>query len=299
MKPARSNRCAYRALAILLAWLLPALALADAGMPFARGLLWKVERASSAVKPSFVFGTIHSEDPQVATAPAPVAAALAGSRIFMMEMLPDPETLLAVAQSMFSGEGNRLKAALGPAMFAKTVKALGERGIPEPVVDRMAPWAAVLALSMPKPRGGVPLDMALYSTAQSLGKPAFGIETAAEQTGVFSSLSNSEQLALLKDTIENLGQLEAALTELHRVYLTRDLAALVKLSEKYAPRDQTLARKINRALIELRNQRMAQRVEGELQKGGAFIAIGALHLPGEKGVLQLLQARGYRVSMLY
>jgi uncharacterized protein YbaP (TraB family) len=44
---------------------------------------------------------------------------------------------------------------------------------------------------------------------------------------------------------------------------------------------------------------MLERMEKRLQEGNAFIAVGALHLPGDKGLLKLLQARGYRVSALY
>lgn len=290
---------AFNALWLALACLAPGFAWADSTAAFTRGLLWKIERTSGSAKPSFVFGTIHSDDPQVATPPQPVAAALAGSRIFMMEMLPDAQALITVAQAMLGGEGTSLKAAIGPTHFSKAVKALSERGMPEPLVDRMAPWAAAVALNMPKPRGELPLDLALYAATQTQNKPALGIETAAEQTAVFSSLSSAEQIALLKETIDNLPQIEQAFGELHRVYLTRDLAAIVKLSERYAPRDQALARKMMSALLDTRNLRMVQRIEAELQKGGAFVAIGALHLPGEKGVLQLLHARGYRVTSVY
>lgn len=286
-------------LVLTLALLVSPLALADAGAAFSRGLLWKIERANSNIKPSFIFGTIHSEDPRVAIPPAPVTTALSAARIFIMEMVPDPQTMLAVAEVMFSGDGNSLKNTLEPSVFAKLVKALGERGIPDAVVERMAPWAAALALNMPKSRGGMALDLALYSTALSQNKPASGIETAAEQTGVFSALSQADQIALLKETIENLAQLEQAVGELHRVYLSRDLNAMVKLSGHYGPKDPALARRIMTSLIDLRNQRMAQRIDSELQKGGAFVAIGALHLPGDKGVLALLQARGYRLSVAY
>lgn len=284
---------------LVLLLLVPGLALADAAAPLTRGLLWKIERADLRVQPSFVFGTIHSEDPRVANPPVPVASALASSRVFMMELLPDPQTMIAVAESMFGGDGSSLKNAVGPSAFAKIVKALGERGIPDAVVDRMAPWAAALALNMPKSRGGVMLDLALYASAVAQNKPALGIETAAEQTSVFSVLSQSDQIALLKDMVENLSQLEQVMGELHRVYLTRDLAAMMKLSERYGPKDPALARRVMTSLIDVRNQRMAQRIDQELQKGGAFVAIGALHLPGAKGVLQILQSRGYRVSATY
>lgn len=277
----------------------PALCLADAGALFTRGLLWKVERSGSPNPPNYVFGTIHSDEPSVANPPPPAIAALTSSRLFMMELLPDAEALATVAQALFSGTGTSLKALLGPSLFAKAESALAERGIPRRAADRLAPWAAMVALSMPKPRNGLPLDLVLYAAAQSQNKPALGIETAAEQTAVFTSLSQSEQIALLKDTLDYLPQIDQAVVDMHRLYIARDLAAMVKLNDKYAPRDAALARKVMDALIDSRNQRMVQRIEGELQKGGAFVAVGALHLPGRKGVLNLLRLGGYRVSVVY
>ena len=51
--------------------------------------------------------------------------------------------------------------------------------------------------------------------------------------------------------------------------------------------------------IDTRNRIMAERMTERLNQGGAFIAIGALHLPGEKGLVSLLKARGYRVEAVY
>ena len=52
-------------------------------------------------------------------------------------------------------------------------------------------------------------------------------------------------------------------------------------------------------LLDRRNLRMADRMEERLQEGGAFVAVGALHLPGEKGILSLLNSKGYRLTRLY
>ena len=51
--------------------------------------------------------------------------------------------------------------------------------------------------------------------------------------------------------------------------------------------------------MQLRTYVMVDRMQPELGKGSAFFAIGAMHLAGEKGVLRLLEARGYRVEKIY
>jgi uncharacterized protein len=52
------------------------------------------------------------------------------------------------------------------------------------------------------------------------------------------------------------------------------------------------------ALIDQRNVRMVERMTPRLAAGGALIAVGARHLPGERGILSLLAERGYRISQV-
>jgi uncharacterized protein len=87
---------------------------------------------------------------------------------------------------------------------------------------------------------------------------------------------------------------------MHTAYVARDLAALSGLNDKYSMQgDAGLTHKINSALIDQRNQRMVQRMDSYLREGGAFVAVGALHMPGEQGLLSLLRKRGYRVISIY
>jgi len=60
--------------------------------------------------------------------------------------------------------------------------------------------------------------------------------------------------------------------------------------------DDELSAHLREKLIDQRNVRMAQRMEPFLKKGKAFIAVGALHLPGKNGLLQLLREKGFVVT---
>jgi uncharacterized protein YbaP (TraB family) len=63
--------------------------------------------------------------------------------------------------------------------------------------------------------------------------------------------------------------------------------------------DQRLADDLQRRLIRDRNRLMAERMQPYLEQGRAFVAVGALHLPGADGLLQLLQQRGYALQVVY
>ncbi len=258
----------------------------------AHGLLWEIGGTDSP--PSYLFGTMHSEDPGVIKLSPAVERAFTGSRQVILEVKLDPDALVAGSTAMLMTDGRRLPQIVGKPLFEQTVSALQSRGIPEAVAEIMKPWAAATALSMPAPVTGQVLDMVLYQRAQQAGKPLHGLETVAEQLAVFEGLPLDDQVALLRDAVEQFADSDAMQAELLADYKRQDLAAMMAVNEAaMASGDQRLAREFQRRLIVDRNQRMAERMEPWLQQGGAFIAVGALHLPGEQGLLRLLEQRGY------
>lgn len=262
-----------------------------------RGLLWRVEGAS---RPSFLFGTIHSEDPRVVELSAPVKSALDGAGRFVMELVPDEDVAAMLAARMVMTDGRSLKGLLGGAAYATAVSALGDRGVPPELVERLKPWAVVMMLSMPAPKGGLALDLVLLARAKERGEPAFGLETAQEQLSVFDGMPMSDQIEMARETLKQVDELPAMLDAVHNAYLSRDLGRLNEINLRYSKMGNTgLAERLMTRLLAQRNQRMAQRMETYLKQGNAFIAVGALHLPGREGLLNLLRQRGYRVTAVW
>ena len=82
-------------------------------------------------------------------------------------------------------------------------------------------------------------------------------------------------------------------------YLAGDLAGILELSREQLPNsDDGLHARLMTRLIDDRNRRFAARLGETLSAGSAFVAVGALHLPGEAGLVALLQAEGYRVTLV-
>lgn len=269
-----------------------------ADIAYGQGLLWKIEGGSA--RPSYLFGTMHSEDPRVLNLPAIVQTAFDKADIYVMEALLDENAMVTMTAAMLFSDGKNLQQVLSPATYAKTVAAMQAYGMPEAALPLMKPWAVAVSLSMPKPKTGVVLDLNLLQKAQAQSKQTAGLETVAEQVGTLDSLSLSEQVTMLEDTLRQLPKIERLLAEMHTAYLARDLKALSKISdEQIAQGDRALGKKMMLRLVTVRNQRMAERILPYLKQGNAFIAIGALHLPGDQGVLKLLSQRGYRISAVY
>jgi uncharacterized protein YbaP (TraB family) len=261
------------------------------------GLLWEITHPDSP--PSYLFGTMHSEDPGVISLAPAVERAFTESRQVILEVNMDASALVAGSAAMLLTDGRQLSGIIGKDLFEQTAAALQARGVPAVVTEHMKPWAAATALSLPVPVTGQVLDRVLYQRAQQEGKPIHGLETIAEQLEVFEGLPLDDQVALLRDAVEQVTGIDAMQAELLAAYKRQDLAAMMAINEAaMATGDQRLARDFQRRLIVDRNHRMVERMEPWLKQGGAFVAVGALHLPGEQGLIRQLSKRGYSVRVV-
>lgn len=287
-------------LVVLFLFLLAAITRAgtDTDTDKSHGLLWAVSRAG--VEPAYLFGTIHSEDPAVLQLAKPVQQAFDTAQSVVLEMLLDKEAMVYSSTAMLMLDGRSLSDIIGQPLFRQASTAIQSRGIPEVVLERMQPWAAAVTLSMPAPKTGQVLDAMLYQNALQQGKQVYGLETAREQLNMFESMSESDQIILLQDAVENFPDIDAIHAELLAAYRQRDLDGLMAISEASMQQgDQRLADDFQQRLVVDRNHRMADRMRQYLQQGNAFVAVGALHLPGEEGLLNLLEQQGYTVRRVY
>jgi len=265
-----------------------------------RGLLFRLDPAGAEQPSSWLFGTIHSSDPRVTQLPAPVQQAFDAAAVVMLEVVPDRAMLAAASAAMRLDPRDSLEELLPPGLYQTILAAFAERGMPAAAVERLQPWALLLVLSMPPASPEPVLDLALYQRAVQLDKPVVGLETLTEQLAVFQTLSQDEQRVLLEATLRERAQLPRVFAALIDAYLARDLARLMRLSHQtLAATSPALEARLQRALIGERNQRLFDRLLPGVQAGARFIAVGALHLPGARGLLQRLQAEGIEVTRLY
>jgi hypothetical protein len=157
-----------------------------------------------------------------------------------------------------------------------------------------------MTLAVPPASGqGLPLDLALSKLAQQYGLKAQALETLSEQADVMERLSHGDQVALLRDTVCHQGRMRADLLEVKALYVRRELGHLYRRAQKYAGPEGLHYRHLNDALLSTRNAVMATRLWPILTQGRAFIAVGALHLPGSGGLLARIAEHGYRIERRY
>jgi len=265
---------------------------------YSHGLLWKIETAN--LRPSYLFGTIHTDDPRVTRLPAPVKQAFDQADSFTMELIASGTGLVAMANRMFFDDGRTLEGVLGKTLHEQTLQALNENGIPIRGIEKKKPWTIVMALSAPRrPRNGLFLDLALQLQATLQAKPTYGLESMEEQIAVFDEMPIADQVSLLKETLRIHNQIKQQFEELVQAYLAQDLDRLMQIIHKYKPADDQVYNSMMDRLLIRRNKVMVERMQARLQEGNAFIAVGAGHLPGESGILRLLELSGYRLSAVY
>jgi len=264
---------------------------------FNRGLLWKIE--VPGVAPSYLFGTYHSSDPRITTLPCPVHEVFQRTSSYTMEVILNGAGIVSMAEAMYFSDGKTLKDVLGEPLFRETLRAVGAGETGGGGINNMKPWAVMMTLLDPREGGGLFLDMALQLAATRHGKPTYGLETMQEQIAVFNGMSLDDQIVLLRDTVQNHQLMQNATEEITQAYLKRDLGALLALGERFKPQDARVHDAMMERLLLRRNINMAERMRVRLKEGNAFVAVGALHLPGNTGLLQLLSSAGYRVTRIY
>lgn len=281
----------------------PRAALAEA-MPFSNGVLWRVERADGVA--SYVFGTLHSTDERINALPEAVSHAFAESRTLAIECILDSPAIFKIGRAMLLPGSERLDALLTSAQIERLKVTAAHYKFPFAMVMRFKPWGAMILFSLPPDEhlrtagGKKALDENLRSQAEAAGKTVLGLETVDEQIETLDGMRPDDQLEMLDSTLQQAGDIERMFTSLRDAYLARDLVAVYALLNAAKVDDDTgVVERFEQRLIIDRNRRMVERMGKLLQQGHAFVAVGALHLPGERGILQLLSNEGYQVTRVY
>lgn len=271
---------------------------------------WKMEKAGQPT--DWLLGTMHVADPRVTDLPPEAKAAYAGAKTIILE---SDEILDAKKASL------KLFAQPGLMMFtdAKTLidylspddqkvleKALMGRGIPLGSVVKMKPYVltSMVALStceISRKNKGVPfLDQKLAVEAQAAGKEVKGVETLQEQLEAMASMPVEFHVRSLISTVRYPDYTRDMMETTIKLYLRSQIGMIFPAGAYFAPEkkesDFKDMNEFENRIVTQRNHHMADRAEPMLAKGDVFMAVGALHLIGDQGLVELFRAKGYTVT---
>lgn len=247
-------------------------------------------------KPSYLLGTFHAVCPADMVPLDTLDPYLTRTDQVLMEVnLEDTSELGSLASSAFIPGGKTWKDFLTPEQFAKVdAMTMSMLGYPAESVKAIKPiMLTVLLVTSPKVSGCTvnAYDMSLTQLATSKKKPVIGLETVAEQLAMIDSKPIAQQAKELYEMSLDPQKAIGQFKELSAAYKNRDSDKLVEISAEQMKEDKAFAKR----LLEDRNVVWVPKIEGLIKTKPTFIAVGAAHLGGEKGLIKLLRAKGYDV----
>jgi uncharacterized protein len=274
-----------------------------------KGLLWKIETPGTA--PSYLFGTMHMTDERVTHLTPSAESAFQGAGTVVIETTEvlDQQAMMAALWKnpdlMMFTDDTTLTSLLSPEDKKALEEGLAHRGILLSAVSKMKPWILSALVALPqcelqrKEAGAQVLDVKLALEAKAAGKKLEGLETVADQLNAMASLPMEFHVKGLVDTVKLGDRIDDVIETMIVLYEKEDTGIFWPLFRAVLPdggNDQTGYAAFEQAMIVNRNKTMIASAEPIIAAGSAFIAVGALHLPGPDGLIELLRKNGHTVS---
>lgn len=271
-------------------------------------LLWKVS-GNGLNEPSYIIGTHH-------LAPFSIMDSIAGLRNAMnetrqvygelkMSEMQSPATMQQMQKTMMLEGDTTLTSLLSPEDFATANKFCKENLMMElSMATKLKPAfllnnvvVAAYIKHIGKFNPQEQLDTFFQSQATSNGKKVDGLETPEFQFNLlFNGYSLKRQAQLLMCTINNIDTEVESLKKLTDAYMRQDLSTMLRISEERKGNQCDPLPGEEDAMIYDRNKAWSVKLPAIMKAAPTFVAVGALHLPGEKGLLNLLKKQGYTVE---
>lgn len=271
-------------------------------------LLWKIETKSGAV--SYLFGTMHLTDSRITTLPDKLTQTITSSKTVALEVADLSDAALGAAlggaaELVAYTDGQTLDKILTSGEFKKVQSVVAKSGLPGEAANVFKPWliSTLIAMSDCERQqidAGIPvLDMRIGAVAKAADIPVVSLETIEQQLQAMASVPETEQVQMLKAGLAYLDRTPDMLETLLQLYLKRQMGAAMPFQIALAGKTGVPASAFDgfqRKLLVERNLKMRDNMKPLLDKGGAFVAVGALHLPGKTGLVSLLNDAGYTVT---
>ena len=302
-----ARRALTRSIASLLFALVAVAALGNAhAQNDRRGFLFEVRKGTQT---SLLFGTIHVGRPEFYPLPASRLSRLTTVDALVLEAdITDTARAIDATQkfAMYGAGEEGLDRRLPPEILKRVEAVLARNQLERAPMMRMKPWmlGTVLTLFEAAQAGYVPglaAEAYVIRMAKSGNKPILEFEGIEQQFSLFENASWATQLAFLEDALKAV-ETNAARREINRIvqaWETADRPALERLLGEMRAQTSVGARFTVDTILLGRHDAMVRRIETLMADGKKYLfAVGALHLVGPRGLVEMLKARGYTVTEL-
>jgi uncharacterized protein YbaP (TraB family) len=261
-----------------------------------KSLLWKIT-GNGLEKPSYLYGTIHLTCDYVFTDKLKKAFDETDQLVLEID-ISNPKLQLDMMKFIFLEDGKTIQSLLSKEDY-ETLAAFFEKqtGMDIALYNKMKPLAitSVLTSKMASCKTGTAYEAEFVKVAKAQKEKVIGLETIADQMKVFDNIPYEDQLkTLVEMATEGFEKSQEEFAKMTKYYNAEDLEGLLKISV-----DQGLEADFQENLVDQRNRNWIPLIEKITKEAPAFIGVGALHLPGNQGVINLLRKQGFTVEPVY
>jgi uncharacterized protein YbaP (TraB family) len=259
-----------------------------------KSLLYEVS-GNKLAKPSYLFGTIHLLCAADLKLSENVQKAVSKSQQVALELDMDSPTMgeemrgllmLPAGQTVQGCMTKEEYAAVSEYYTTQLQMPFAQMGTMKPFILTTLLYSKMLGC----PVGSY--EMSLVEVAKSKNMEVIGLETVAEQMGLFDKIPCEKQARMLSDMVTKRAEAQQEFTELLNLYQAQDVEGLLKMSlnSKFGMKEYETQ------LLTDRNKRWIPLMAQQAANKPTFFAVGAAHLGGPSGVLALLRQQGYQVK---
>lgn len=302
MKKKLTQNFLYILVAVFTVVILPATS-AKQDHSLEKSLLWEIS-GNGLERPSHLFGTYHLlKDSHLETLPH-VLKAFEASEGVVVEIVMDTTALVKSMDKMYMPD-NSLENLFPESDYEKLAeKFQSATGQSLSMLNQFKPNVALLQVleaatsqavdDLIAGKGRI-LDLFFAEAGKEQGKVVRPLETIDDQMDMLMNGSGLlEQAEGLEWALGHLEEMQAMQLALAKRYIAQDLDGLARLSEEF-PDARSVGMPVEDLLYK-RNDNWMRQLPEMMSSGSQFIAVGALHLVGERGLVQLLRAQGYTLT---
>lgn len=267
-----------------------------------KSLLWKIS-GNGLKQPSYLFGTYHLLGDKFLSEVPEVQQPFAEAKGVVVELVLDSAKMISVMMSKAIMANNTLSSLLSPADFQRVDSVLRSlSGYELKTFDMFKPAQVSVMLMLFQAQkenadlqkyAGTALDVHFASVAKKNAVPVTPLETMEEQFDMlFNHFTVEEQAKQLVEMVKQNNATAKFSTEMTKLYFEKDVTGLGELMAAY-PAEVTGNMDY---MLKDRNIAWMKTLPELMKSRSQFIAVGAGHLPGENGLIALLQKQGYTVT---
>lgn len=260
-------------------------------------LLWRIS-GNGLSKPSYLFGTFHLLCRGDIHFSNSLRSALNQSdRVYMEIKMDDPNMLSNSMKYLVMKNNQSLKDLVSDSEFNILNNYFSDSlKMPVTVLQNIKPYF-LLAMLYPKMLScsnisGI--EEELLKLVKSDDKPLYGLETIEFQAAIFDSIPYKVQAKELMQTIDSIKYSKSEFTEMSDDYKNQRLDKLNQLMLK----TEGVTKQYDNILLDDRNKKWVNNLKDIIKNKSVFIAVGAGHLSGPKGLINLFRTEGYTVEPL-